>query len=93
MINDKKNRHTIAKMKYTKQEMKQIYGTHAKKYAEEEYWKGKKNIAMQRQSRRENKFRDECREQELDEGEYHMYLYEKYVNEVNTAAYPLGMGW
>jgi len=46
-------------MKYTKKEIKVIYGKVRKvKYAEQEYWKEKKNIALHKLSRSENKFQN-----------------------------------
>jgi hypothetical protein len=47
-------------MKYTKKEINSIYGKVRKvKYSDQEFWKTKKNIALQKLSRNENKFEEE----------------------------------
>ena len=56
-------------MKYTKQELKQLMTKKANKYAVQELWKRKKNVALQKLSRRENKFDG----YEFDHVEYEIY--------------------
>jgi hypothetical protein len=56
-------------MKYTKQELKQLMSKKANKYEVQEFWKRKKNVALQKLSRRENKFDG----YEFDHVEYEIY--------------------
>ena len=66
-------------MKYTKKEIKVIYGKVRKvKYAEQEYWKEKKNIALHKLSRSENKYQDP----DHDEYDYEDMCHENYMTEI-----------
>ena len=84
-------------MKYTKKEIKTFYGSKINKYADQEYWKHKKNIALHKQSRSENTFHDDQYQQALEEMEQDGHLidyrdydlcrvkrYEVYVAEITA---------
>jgi hypothetical protein len=66
-------------MKYTKKEIKVICGKVRKvKYAEQEYWKEKKNIALHKLSRSENKYQDP----DHDDEDYEDMCHENYMAEI-----------
>ena len=74
-------------MKYTKKEIKSVYGSKINKFADQEYWKRKKNIALHKQSRSENKYV----EYEYEELEYEVECEECSIATDDTMYYAYSM--
>jgi hypothetical protein len=78
-------------MKYSRKQNKSACGIKTHKFADQEYWKCKKNIVLQKLSRSDNKFQGD--EDTIEGDLWFEEWYEEYQCAKLIEEFPLGKGW